>query len=185
MPSQNLDTNPVEIQNFKVTINNKINLDSSISNNLNNFNLNATGFGTTLTSRSYFKQYNTITVGGYSFRNSLSASVIIEPVIIATDFYKTFLKTIITGSFLQYNNISVRQPNISRIGGSAIFLQTNTITAFANSVINVGNVFISTGSISISASPIAYQYYLLSYFDGSALSNLDSLTLSQMDYKRV
>ena len=187
MPSQNFDSTSVETTYFDTIADRLINLDTAIQNNVNNYDLIVDGFGATLASHTYFRQFNTITISGISLRSTNSASFIIEPVIISASPNGINIGTTLTGSFLQYNRIMIptTQPLLFQNGSSAIFNQYNTITAYPNVIINASNIFISTGSVFISASPLAYQYYLLSYFDGSLVSTLDSLNLSEMDYRRV
>jgi hypothetical protein len=187
MPSQNFDIAPVQIQNLDTVLNKRVDINSNLSSNLNNHDLTVTGFTSTLASRTYFRQFNTITMSGISFKNSSSASFIIEPTIITASLSGIKIKTILTGSFLQYNTITtlITQPSLSQRGGSAIFKEYNTMTIYPNIYINVSSIFISTGSIFISSSPVSQKYYVLSDWDGSNLSALDSKTLIQMDYQIV
>jgi len=186
MPNiNNFNSIPIEIQNFNTTIdNNKKNIDTIIPTDKTNFDIVTEGFGSSITSRSYFRQYNTINIGTFLFGSNASAIIIIEPVIISASFGGISLRTSMSGSFLQYNNISAA-PLLNQIAGSALFVQNNTINAYPVMYANIPNTFISTGSIFISACPIALKYYMLSDWDGSSLSSLDSLTLQQMDYQIV
>ena len=87
--------------------------------------------------------------------------------------------------------ISIKAPIINAIMkmsqnmGIANVIIPNAITASMNQNMTLGNPNITLASVYIVPTITCEQYYMVSYFDGSLLSDLDSILLSDMDIVTV
>ena len=86
--------------------------------------------------------------------------------------------------FKQYNNISARMNIFMRMGNLKIVSYNNIIARMTDQV-NIKSVKMIVEPVVIKADMTVKKYYLLSDWDSSSLSTLDTMNLSDMDYQIV
>ena|ERR1035437_3160620 len=176
------NSNLTKQTNLESTINNKKSFISTIISKIN-FESMLDGFTPSYTWLAKFIQNNTITVSKINLLISGHANFISGSLNILVDNAKITLNSNPTARFIQNNIINAVMSMIKSAGNATFRNISNIYTRLIDKVF-VNSVSISSNEI-ITVTIVAKKYYLVSDWDASLLSDLDSMNLLDMDYQVV
>jgi hypothetical protein len=181
--SYNYNSTIVERHDFNSTIKKISNYDSILVYK-RYFNSSMDGFAQTNTYYVKFIQPSVLNISGISFARSASAIFSASPMNFTVNSNLMSLSNSSSAIFIQNSRMGSNARTDVSISGIT-FNQGSNFTLTTNNQLNINSFVFNSSSIVFSACPVVADYYLLSDWDASNLSDLDTKTLQEMDYQSV
>ena len=171
-----------ETHSFTSKLNNQHSFLTDVTNT-RIFNIIVDAFKSTNTLFAKFTNQNIVTINPIHSIGHLTASFISNNIVTVTQTISN-LSGHLSANVIN-NNIVTAIIKSFRHMDSVTSTMANNLTIKIKGTIHVKNVNTSIDANIVTATIIGRKYYLLSDWDGSNLSTLDSMNLSAMDYQIV
>lgn len=180
--NHNVDSQINDTHNFESKINNSHSFASIIINS-RIYEIVVSNFASTNSWFAKFINNNIITNTPIKSIGNLSGHFISNSIMTVVNTV-TNLTGVLSANFIETNTIKAVIKSSQNMG-NAIIILTDNIVARMSSLFRVTTTNRISSQNIITASLVGYKYYLLSDWDASYLSTLDSMNLQDMDYQIV